>query len=480
MAIKKYLRALPGGACAIVVVGFAMWYTAMRDSGTTTLKSHRLAETTAMQAPHCGSPDDKRIQVPPDWTTFTPPAVGSSYMDQVFGCRVERLTDSSHEETLPNGTHPSFNDYYSTSTPINSTDTMVLIGSNTGAWRIKDLTGKIVIAADKMPRMNNGHPVWDASAGSIFYYTYENALYKGTINRNLVKSTSIFTFKEYRGIVSPDAADLSQDGNHIALVGQNPNGTMDVFVWSLAKQTKESVYTTECKVNQWGVTQTPQPGCVHKLLLTPENLLAIDFADDGIHKEQGVRLWNGSKLMHLQDGTNHMDTGYDLEGNPVFIEVGRPSTLSGEANPCPGRWGLDVRRLEDLSSAVCLLDKQPSWHVSYRGGPSQPWAAISFFDERKTGPELFNNNPGFQEPSQTDWHLYEDEIILARIDGGAIFRLAHARSRSAEGYEHQPRAAISRDGKYVAFTSSMAYPDGCPAHMHVPGECTDVYVIQVR
>ncbi|PYT52276.1 MAG: hypothetical protein DMG43_12220 [Acidobacteria bacterium] len=251
---------------------------------------------------------------------------------------------------------------------------------------------------------------------------------------------------------------MSQDGDHIALVGQNGSNTMDVFVWSLSKKTKTSTYTTNCKITDV-ITATQQPGCVHKLQLTANNLLSIQF---------------------LQDATNHYDTGYDLKGNPVFIAANNSRTLSSLKNACPGGWGLDVRQQNNISSAVCLLDKQPAWHVSYRGGASQPWAAISFFDDRKPGPELFSDNKDFREPSSSNWQLYEDEIILARIDGGAIYRLAHARSRSAESYWAQPHAAISRDGKFVAFTSNIAYPNGCPANMHVPNECLDVYLIQVH
>lgn len=435
---------------------------------------------TAVTAVSCGRPNDGKPYLPPDWTTFRPPKVGESYLDPVFGCQVKRLTDSSTEETLEDGTHPSFTNFYSTLTTINATDSLIFICADNGTWRIKDLDGHTVVPFDKIPRMNNGHPVWDASNGSIFYYTLGRALYKGTVERNSVKSTELHKFEEYSGIGSPDTADLSQDGDHIALAGQNGDKTIDVFVWSLSKQVKTSIYKTSCKVNQWGVTETPQPGCVHKVLLTADNLLAIDFTDDGSGPEQGVRLWNGSNLVHLQDTTNHLDTGFDLNGNPIFISMANRSTLPGLKNPCPSGWGLDVRQQRDLLSATCLLDKQPSWHVSYRGSVSQPWAAISFFDDRRTGPELFNNNPRFQPPSPRNWALYEDEIILARIDGRAIYRLADARSRSAEGYWYQPHAAISRDGKYVVFTSSMAYPNGCKAKMHVADECTDVYLIRVR
>ena len=434
----------------------------------------------AAETPICGHLDDEKIHIPPDWTTFTPPKTGESYIDPVFGCSVRRLTDASSDETLPDGKHPSFMHYYSTFTPVNAADTMVLINAINGTWRIKSMDGKIVIPPNKMPPMNDGHPVWDSSDGSVFYYVRGKDLYRATVMEGSVKSAVLHTFDEYRGIGTPDAADLSQDGDHIAIVGQNPDKTMDVFVWSLHSHVKTSIYRTVCTIGNWDVTATPQPGCVHKLLLTANNLLAIAFADDGSAAEQGLRLWDGTKLVHLQDVTNHADTGYDLAGNSIFIATNNSSTLAGLANPCPSGWGLDVRQQDHLSAAVCLLDKQPSWHVSYRGSARQPWVAISFFDTRKQGPEFYSKNENYREPSASNWMLYEDEVVLGRVDGSAVYRLAQARSRSAESYWAQPHAAISRDGKYVIFGSNMAYPNGCPAKMYVPNECTDVYLIKVH
>jgi hypothetical protein len=465
---------------AIAPLVLSIVFYAARSDFSTFGSSWMEQTITPLQNPPCGRPDDRKTHLPPEWNSLRPPMRGGSYIDPVFGCTVHRLTDSSTEDTLWDGSHASLGIYYSTFTPMNSFDSMLMISSNDGAWRIKNVAGETVVGVRNMPTMNNGHPVWDASDGDVFYYTHGDSLYEGRVQANAIKSTVLHTFQEYRGIVSPDAADLSQDGNHIALVGQNADETMDVFVWSLSERSKVEVYRTSCKVNQWGVTQTPQPGCLHKILLTPDNLLAIDFTNDGSGLEQGVRLWDGRKLIHLQDQTNHMDTGFDLNGVPVFIARGRSSTLAGETNPCASGWGLDVRRIRNIQSATCLLDHQPSWHVSYRGSASQPWAALSFFDDRESGPEFFSDESRFQPPSAANWQLYEDEIVMARIDGGAVYRLAQARSRSAENYSAQPHAAISRDGKYIVFNSNMAYPNGCPAKMHVPGECSDAYLIEVR
>lgn len=465
-------------SCGVIVLALFGYLYARGNPGPP--RGAKSLHKATIEGPLCGQLNNQKVQLPKDWESFTPPSVGKSYVDTSFGCPVERLTDSSREEMLPDGTHPSLNHYYSTFSPMNETDSMVMIGSDDGEWRIKDLGGATIVGGHEMPQMNSGHPVWDALSGDSFYYTRGSALFRGIVQDHRVKAAAIHVFKEYSGIVSPDAADLSQDGEHIALVGQNPDKSMDLFVWSLKTQTKTSIYRTTCKVQQWDVTQSPQPGCVHKLQLTPNDLLSIQFSEDGEEKEQGLRLWKDDKLTRLQDGTNHYDTGYDLQGNPIFIEMGRNSTLPGDKNPCPSGWGLDVRQLDDLSSSTCLLDRQPSWHVSYRGDSEQPWAVLSFFDDRTNGPELFNNNPGFQTPSSSNWHLYEDEILLTSIDGRNQYRLAQARSRSAENYWATPRATISRDGKYVVFDSNMAYANGCPTKMHDPHDCTDVYLIKVR
>jgi hypothetical protein len=354
---------------------------------------------------------------------------------------------------------------------------MLFVVATDGNWSIRDTSGNVVISTSKMPNFS-GHPVWDATNGNVFYYALSNSVFSGTISGTSLTAASLHTFSEYSALTSMDMADLSQDGDHMALIGQNSNGTMDIFVWSFSQKAKTSVYTTACTGS---VAGAGQPGCLHKLQLSPDNRLTIQFTNEGTGAEQGVRLWTGSTLVHVQDvNTNHYDTGSDLNGNPIYASVVNSSVLSSATNPCAGGWGLDVRQLNNTKSAICLLDNQPSWHISYRGSASQPWIALSFFDTRTPGPEFFSSDGNYQTASTGNWQLYEDEIMLAKVDASKIYRLAHARSRSMESYWAQPHAAISRDGKYVIFTSDMAHPNSCPANMHVANDCSDVYLIKVQ
>lgn len=437
----------------------------------------------------CGLLNDTAMRLPSAWETFAPPAVGQSYVDPAFGCTVTRITNAAIDETLWDGSRPAFMNHYSTWSALNSNDTLILVASNDGWWRIRRIDGGVAVTVAAMPLMNNGHPVWDATDPAVFYYALGNTLFRGRIVYIGTSAGTVGTvttvveraFTEYSGIVSPDSADLSQDGSSIALVGKNANSTMDIFVWNLATLTKTSTYRTVCTIST-PIVNTNQPGCLHKLQLTANNLLSIQFASDGSGNEQGVRLWSAGALVKLQNGTSHYDTGYDLTGNSTIIGAIGPNSLPGAVDPCVDQWQFlgSYKIANPLGQgAICLLDHLPSWHISYRGGPAQPYAAVSFFDSRTTGPERFNNHPSYQAPSVTNWALYEDEIVLARVDGKATYRVAHARSRSIESYGSQPHATISRSGRFAVFTSNMAYPNGCPPGMHVSNDCTDVYVVNL-
>jgi len=286
-----------------------------------------------------------------------------------------------------------------------------------------------------------------------------------------------------------DKTDLSEDGAHVVIVGGDNSGSspLNVFDYDFANNTKGPVYTTGCSA----IVNSSNNECVHGNTQTPDNNVMIDFANDGVAAEQGVRLWTGATpLTPIQDSTNHMDTGYDMNGSPVFIEMGNSTVLPTDTNPCPSGWGLDVRQIYDTPSAVCLIDIDlygsiSSWHIGYRGSSAQPWVSVSFFDDRNPSPEWFDTNSNYSAPNSSNWQYLEDEIDLVRIDANNnakyMYRLAQAHSRSNEDFDGQPHAALSRDGRYVAFQSNSAYAhSGCPANFQTSTNCTDVYVIKVQ
>jgi hypothetical protein len=379
---------------------------------------------------------------------------------------------------------------YATVSPFNANDSYLMLEDGWGRHFVTDLTGNIVVPSGNMPGMNNTWVLWDAANANVFYYSSGNTLMKGAISGSTVTASTVHQFSEYAAINLMDETDVSQDGAHVVIVGGDTSGSSaeNVFDYDFVTNTKGAVYTTSCVASVNG----PNNGCLHKLIQTPDNNVIIQFAGDGTGPEQGNRLWTGgTPLPHLQDATNHLDAGYDLNGNAVMIEIGNSSVLAGETNPCPSGWGTEVRQVyNNLTAASCLIDidrygQLSNEHVGYRGSKNQPWVGLSFFDNRNPSPEWFANTSNYEAPSASNWQLYEDEIVLVRIDANnnssLAYRVARAYSRSNEDFYAQPHAAISRDGKYIAFNSNMAYAQsGCPANFQTTTGCTDVYVIRVQ
>jgi len=378
---------------------------------------------------------------------------------------------------------------YATISSFNANDSYLMLEDGWNNHFVTDLKGNVVVPVGNMPGGNDGWYLWDASNPSVFYYTSGNTMMKGTISGSTVSTAAVHQFSEYAAINFMDKTDLSQDGQHVAVVGGDTSGGSpeNVFVYNFAAGTKGPVYTTGCA----GSVSSPNNGCLHGVTMTPDNNVMIDFAGDGTCNECGNRLWDGSTpLPHTQDATNHLDTGYDLNGNAVFIEVGNSAVLSTDTNPCPSGWGLNVREIYNTTSAVCLVDIDQygalaPWHVGYRGNQNQPWVGLSFFDNRSPGPEWFDNTGNYAGPSAGNWMLFEDEVIVVRVDANNnssnVYRLARAYTRSGEDFYAQPHAAISRTGKYLAFQSNMAYAhSGCPANFQSATGCTDVYVIKIQ
>ena len=451
-------------------------------------------------APTCGKNNDTNIEVPSDWSTFVPPAKGQSYVDSSFGCTVTRITDVS-SEIWGGSFYLPINMGYSTVSPFNANDTFLMLGDGWGRHFVTDLQGNIVVPIANMPDCGNSSSCtlnnssndtwfyWDATNPNIFYYTTANSMMKGTIAGSAVTTSVVHQFTEYSVIDFMDKTDLSEDGQHVVIVGGDASGSNpeNVFDYNFVTNVKGPVYTTGCS----GSAAANNNSCIHGVTQTPDNNVAIDFANDGTGLEQGVRLWSGIfPLIHLQDGTNHMDTGYDMNGNAVYIELGNSQTILGLTNPCPSGWGTDVRQIYDVLSAVCLVDidlhgSLSNEHVGYRGSASQPWVSLSFFDNRTPSPEWFDNSGNYAAPSPSNWQYLEDEIDLVRIDANNnpqyVYRLAHGYSRSNEDFYAQPHASLSRDGRYAAFQSNAAYVHtGCPANFQSSTGCSDVYVVKVK
>ena len=400
----------------------------------------------------CGVADDGLAHPPPHFNDFVPPGKGESYTDPQYGCAVVRLTDAKAQFKL------AVHHEYSTISAVNENDTRVMLITEWGQGTIVDMTGKVVVEPRDFPAINAGNVPWAIRPSDAFYYTAKNVLYRGVISGHAVKSTALHTFTEYPTVMIPDEEDLSEDGDHLWIVGGK-----QVFLYTISSNTAGPRVNIGAKDADCGW---------HKIQITPSNKMLVTWSCNGGPTGSGQEIYNndGTPYWHMFDNSLHTDVGKDLNGNEIAIVDRIPDTYK---DACPSGGGADVIRLDPPHSVSCLVDLNwASSHISYRDS-SQGWVAISLFDQG-TCPDY----SCFVENLKSDWpsgwrHFYE-EVILVKIDGSAVVRLVHHRSRSAEYYWAQSRAAISRDGRYVIFDSNMDLEDTGLNNY------SDVYMIKVR
>ena len=412
----------------------------------------------------CGQKDDGLIHIPSGYGSFIPPATGHSYVDPQYGCPITRLTTIA-EFRPAMGNHHN----YSTITPFNADSSRVMLLTSDGWLTIVDVRGNVVVPITNMPAMNSPDFPWDPVNPTVFYFTNGNQFLKGTVSGSTVSTTALHTFTGYSSVLAPDQEDLSDDGCKYWLVGTPSTGGSPLgILYNLCTDTIISqglVVGEKDSATGW-----------HKIQIFPSGKMLMTWNSNGTTNGTGGEIYNtdGTLYWHLYDITAHNDVGIDLVGREVVI-----GTANGKLsiNACGDAWkSLTVVDINARAPVNCLMNNIIGWHVSYRDSP-RGWVLVSMFDQG-TCPDYscFDTaSPSHLVSNwQSIWPLYGEELLLVKVDGTAVYRLAHHRSRSAEYYWAEPRAAISRDGKYVVWDSNFDISSTGD------GNYTDVYLTRVQ
>ena len=460
------LSSIPAGQSVTLQVRFApaslgsiagsLSLTSDASNSPTTVALSGAGVSSTSTLPTCGKLNDTNVYLPPNYDTLTPPAKGLSYTDPVFGCTITRLTDA----TATGGV--SANHFYSLETPFNADDTYIFVfnGFTGGSPTIVDLSGNTVVPTSNMPGFNSAVGlVWDLTNPKVFYYTSGQQLIKGTISGTppnaTVASTPLATFSQYSSVAIPDDIDLSSDGLHLWLADCHQNCTGYIFLVTLNAGNGAATSASQSTVLS-GITH-------HGMTIVPNNGVFID----GLLYNSNGTLWNGTGTP--AGGTSaHVDWGVDALNHIVAASIWGQGTTN---NGCPSNNGWSLLDLTTNVLPLCLNDGIQnvgnSSHVSMRDTQSKHWIAHSVDDSGSCPSSSYwcYNNP----TNMSGWGLYTGEIIIWDGLGNSV-RLAHHRSRTDETYWAQTRAAISRDGRYIAFDSNFNQ-SGKGANY------TDVYVI---
>ena len=423
--------------------------------------SNAVISGTLSPRTNCGllSPqNDSRILFPKnasgeiDYTTFIPPAKGGSYVDPVFLCTIQRLTDS-----WPNRAHHVDSSFR----PFNLDNTLLLLYQDPGGnFSVIDRNGNVIVPPGSFEFSGTGsEPRWSRDISNVLYYHINNQLKKTTVSAAPCCYEVVHTFTEYSSLKGGGKGDLSDDGDHFVLIGTKPDGTQDAFLYTISTDTKGPVLNFDRGYDYFDVTH--------------DNNIIANWGVPGTARFTGIELFDSNMnfLRQVLRSTPDADRGVDLNGDEIIVytadgDNGFPCSSDGSST------GVAKVRLADPTVTTCLLNHE--WfmgtHVSINNAAG--WVLVSFEDARIPGT---SNDPATL-PSDWEgmWRKYENELILIKLDGSQVRRLAHHRSRTiingAGSSWTTPRAALSGDAKFLLFDSNYALHTDDP-------EYTDVYMI---
>ena len=383
---------------------------------------------------------DGALHRPPNYYSFAPPHVNASYTDPVFGTSVKRITDAMN---TPNdvgvGNLTYITNEYSTMSPFNMDNTRLILqhesyyGLYDGSGRfLRDLPFDVYASSE---------PRWSRKDPNLLYFINGNTLLKLDVESEHI--STIHVFGEYDSVSGHGESDISFDGDHFVLVGDD----RDVFVYEISSDSKGPVF------NNGGRG-------FDSVYITPDNHVTITWLEAGTKRYNGIELYD-QDMTFLRQATHaggHMDVTRDTNGDEVLVWI-------NSADPLPiancENGIVKVRLADGHQTCLAQFDWSLSVHVS---APDKTgWLFMETYDDRDPNPD---------DPT---WHPYTGEILQVKLDGSQTRRLLHHRSRPFNDYYYEPRASVSHDGTKLVFSSNY----GLQAQIGYPNDYGDVYLVTV-
>jgi hypothetical protein len=378
-----------------------------------------------------------QVIAPPSYSQLEPPPAGKVYVDPVFGTPILRVTDAAHtEDTLAGGDLDFAINEYSSVTPFNADSTLVLL-IHESVFALYDTAGHFLRVLPQEIHATS-EPRWSVSDPNLFYFLHHNELRSYDVATGA--EALLHSFAEYRQISGTGESDLSTDGDHLALVGD------DRYVFRYEISTDTSGRTLD----------TSRIGSFDQVMVTPDNQILIGWRAKGTARGRGLELFDPDMnfMWQISQATGHMDVARDNDGGQIVIR-----TNADDPNPICDN-GIVKIRLGDLQQTCLLtLDWGLAPHISAPG--EMPWFFVSTYA------------PDDPQPGDPGWTVYTNEILRVMIDGSEVQRLAHHRSRPWNDYNYEPRASASRDGARLLYSSNF----NLQSLLGYDAEYSDVYMI---
>ena len=384
-----------------------------------------------------GDPRDPKLVLSPASLPLQP--VGQPFEDPAFGTSLRRVSAT----TVGGGFETQV---YSQLQAFSSDNAYLLLdGSNGIVVRRLDDLGLV----EGLDTSEWNAARWHPTEGHVVAHFDTNA---DTVVRvqftdlDALVTTTKFTFPgQYQYIrISPSWEEMSEDGRWLAGMLTRDDGVSVIF----AVDVENSVLGAELAIPDFYASACePDPtyGEVEPDWVGVSPLgryLVVQWARDGTIRCSGLETFDlvtGNFVGRVYDGHQHGDLGIDSDGVTEFfmtVELFSPADNNRPA--------IAIRELPGTATVsqpvyLQVMDWADVFHISCRGPNGVCLVSWGRLGEANDFP-------------------LEDELFLQYTDG-PLRRLVHPRSSKC-GYWVQPRATISRDGRYVVFASDWGQGTG--------------------
>ncbi len=355
-------------------------------------------------------------------------AAGTKITDPTFGTTILRVTDATTEPDT--GGHKGVINSYSTQQAFNSDNSRVLFIVRDGSPRARfyDFTPS-TCSVNTTGYLLSSAPAGLQEYGMTWSATDPDKIY-GVGNYNLyeitVPSGSSTTLKTFTGLGHTGGyvtqMNMSDDADVFAMrfEGGTPAGSGYVF-WKRSTNT---------------------------VLMSAATLANLDEVEVDKSGTYGIIVYNDgtAEVWTLATATQ---VGSDLTGNNGFNH--RDTGSGGVFTHRPVNTSLGYRALATPTTITDLLP-----------GMTTPWSYNTQQDHfsMQASNDLWALASRYHEGGGTVSAAFDNEIVQVATDGsGRVRRIAHHRSVFNEYYD-SPFASISRDGKFVNFSSNWGSASG--------------------
>jgi len=381
------------------------------------------------------------------------PPLNQPVTDPTFSVNFKRITDATSRAS-GYAVHD-----YSQLQAFSYDNRYILLNGDQG-YIVKDVaTAQTVRTLADSNNFGVNAPRWRGNTHNIIFFddNGDSALRLEQLNVDSGSVTPLFTFPaNYETIVTVSSSDeLSNDGRWLAGLATTPNGNV-IFSLNIEESIAQSRLvgaqvpisslfqpTGSCEIYR-DIDENGQPivyGAVDPdwIGVSPlGNYLIVQWERDGTTPCSGLELRNiqtGALIANIRDRHDHGSLGLTADGREAFLSIMGESPENSQL-PALAYW-----EFENRNSNPHFLLTIP-WNLDHVScvGPRGICAVTSYYAE------------GNQR------QVFDGEIYLIGFDR-SVKRLLHHRSSEC-GYWVQPRASISRDGRYIVFDSDLQIETG--------------------